>query len=265
MWGAIIGDIAGSIYEYNQFNNTKPVEVDEIMPEKSFYSDDTILTVAIADAILHDRDYEKYLKQYAIKYGKYLPEVKDYFPTVFSPGFTKWTEGQKEGNSKGNGAMMRISPVGYMFNTEKEVTENSRLATIPSHNDEESIECAKVVALIILYARKGYPKEEIIKKLNIELKYKPFEKFNSTCGATIDNCLYALFTSNNFNESIQKVISYGGDTDTNAAIVGSMAEAMYGIDNKLIEKAKTKLPIEFVQTVENAYKINKREDTDLVR
>ena len=127
MWGAIIGDLAGSIYEYEQ---------------------------------------------------------------------------EKEGNSIGNGAMMRISPIGFMFNTEEEVIENSRLTTIPSHNTEEAINTAKTIALIIYYARIGLSKEEIIDKLNIKLKFEPFKTFNYTCGTTIDNCLYALFTSDSFEESI---------------------------------------------------------------
>lgn len=76
--------------------------------------------------------------------------------------------------------MMRISPVGYMFDSEKEVIENVTLATKPSHNSEESIEWAKIIALIIYYARQGWPKKEILRKLNIQLQYKPFQKFNTT-------------------------------------------------------------------------------------
>ena len=244
MWGAIIGDIAGSIYEFKQLKEVKNIKCDEIIPEKGFFSDDTILTVAIANAIETDRDYEKYLKLYA------------------KPGFIKWVNGQNDGNSIGNGAMMRISPVGYMFDSEKEVVENVILATKPSHNSEEAIECSKIIALIIYYARQGWPKDEILKKLNIQLQYKPFEKFNVTCRETIDNCLYALFVSNSFEESIKRVISFGGDTDTNACIVGSMAEAMYGINPALIEKVKFKIPKEFTDIIEKGYKTKKIEDVE---
>ena len=262
MWGAIIGDIAGATYEFDQTREVKKINCKELITEKSFYSDDTILTVAIADAIENDRNYEKYLKEYAKKYESHKPDIEPYFKGMFSPGFMKWVNGEKEGDSIGNGAMMRISPVGYMFNSEKEVIANASLATKPSHNTEEAIKCAQTVSLIIYYARQGWPKEEIIRKLNIQLEYKPFEKFNITCGQTINNCLYALFTSNNFNESIRKVISYGGDTDTNACIVGSMAEAMYGINQNLIEKAKNKIPKEFSDIIEKTYKINDKEDIE---
>ena len=251
MWGAIIGDLAGSIYE--QEKEVKEIKNQEIIKKDSFFSDDTILTIAILDAIQNDKNYEKYLRIYGNKYLLYKPEVEPYFETIFSPGFSKWVVLEKEGNSIGNGAMMRISPIGFMFNTEEEVIENSRLATIPSHNTEEAINAAKIIALIIYYARRGLSKEEIINKLNIELKYEPFKTFNYTCSTTIDNCLYALFTSNSFEESINKVLSYGGDTDTNACIVGSMAEAMFGIDEEIIEKARTKIPKEFTKILDKAY------------
>ena len=265
MWGAIIGDLAGSIYEYEQVKGVQTVKTTEIIPEKAFFSDDTILTVAILDAINHDKDYEKYLREYGNKYVTYKPNVTPYFKTAFSPGFIKWLNKEKEGNSTGNGAMMRISPIGYMFNTEEAVKKNARLATIPSHNSEEAIKCSETIALIIYYARKGLKKEDIINKLNIKLQYKPFESFNSTCSQTIDNCLYAVFTSNSFEQSITRVISYGGDTDTNACIVGSMAEALYDIDPELISKARHKIPQEFNEVLDKAYKIRTRKDEDIER
>jgi ADP-ribosylglycohydrolase len=262
MWGAIIGDIAGSIYEFKQLKEIKPVECNEIISQNGFYSDDTILTVAVANAIETDRDYEKYLKLYGKKYEHYRPNFEPYFKNSFSPGYIKWVNGQNDGNSIGNGAMMRISPVGYMFNSEKEVIENAILATKPSHNSEEAIECSKIIALIIYYSRQGWPKKEILKKLNINLQYKPFQKFNTTCKETIDNCLYAVFVSSSFEESIKNVISFGGDTDTNACIVGAMAEAMYGIRPILIEKAKCKIPRAFTDIIEKEYKIKKIEDIE---
>lgn len=260
MWGAIIGDIAGSIYEFGQIKEVNRVDCSVLIPEKGFFSDDTILTVAIADAINNNRDYEKYLREYGKRYHNYKPDFKPYFSTSFSPGFIKWVNGNNEGTSIGNGAMMRVSPVGYMFDSEKEVMDNARLATIPSHNSEEAVKCSQLVALIIYYARKGLSKEQIQNKLRIETKYKPFKRFNSTCSETIGNCLYALFSSNSFKESVLKVISFGGDTDTNACIVGSMAEALYGIDSTTKYRAKTKIPEEFVKVIEKSYNKRKIEE-----
>lgn len=255
MWGAIIGDLAGSIYEFDQFSKVSSVEVKDIIVEDSFYSDDTILTIAVMDAILNDKNYEYYLKRYANKYLNYKPEHKPYFEGVFSPGFTAWVKGERKGTSKGNGAMMRISSIGYLAKSREEVIKNVREATMPSHNSEEAINCAEIVAMIIYLARDGYKKEEIISELNLEYSYSSFETFNSTCYETINNCLYALFSSNNFRESIKKVISFGGDTDTNACIVGAMAEALYGIDEELIQLAKNKIPLDFVFNLEKAYSL----------
>ena len=253
MWGAIIGDLAGSIYEYSQIKNTKELQIQKLMPKESFFSDDTILTMAILDAILNNGDYGLYLRKYANMFKDYKPNFSPYFRGVFSPGFTKWANDNKVGNSTGNGAIMRISPIGYMFNTKKDVITNVKLATIPSHNTMEAINSAITVALIIYYARLGLTKEEIKTELNLKLTYKPFTKFNVTCLETIDNCLYALFNASNFNEALTNVLSFGGDTDTNACIVGSMAEALYGIDENLILETKAEIPNEFIKLLDKGY------------
>lgn len=247
MYGAIIGDLAGSVYEFEQVKKVQSIKIDNIIEDNSFYSDDTILTIAILDAIKNDQDYERYLKYYINKYSNYKPNVKPYFEHPFSPGTMKWAKESCQGVSSGNGAMMRISPVGYLFDSEEEVIQNAKLATIPSHNTDEAIECATIIALIIYYARNGLSKEEIFKKLHLTVKYKPFEKFNYTCSETIDNCLYALYISNDFSESIKNTLLMGGDTDTNACIVGSMAEALYGIDDSLKKQMEDKIPKEFVR------------------
>lgn len=254
MFGAIIGDLSGSIYEYDQIKKVTQKYIDgQIITKDSFFSDDTILTIAILDAVLNNKNYEYYLKKYTTEYINYKPNFTPYFKTSFSPMFIKWVNDNKIGTSIGNGAMMRISPIGYLFDNEKDIITNAKLATMPSHNTEEAINCATVIALIIFYLRKGLSKEEIIKRLNIKIKYEEFIKFNYTCKDTIDNCLYALFTSNNFEDSIKKVISYGGDTDTNACIVGSMAEALFGIDENLISEASKKIPFDFVQILDKGY------------
>ena len=166
---------------------------------------------------------------------------------MFSLNTIKWANEKKEGNSNGNGAMMRISPIGYMFNSEKDIIDQSRKAIITSHNTKEAIDAATKIALIIFYFRKGLSKYEVFNKLDIKIHYEPFKKFNMTCNETIDNCLYALYISNCFEDAIKKAILMGGDTDTNACIVGSMAETLYGIDEKLKMKAYKKLPYEFQQ------------------
>lgn len=253
MIGAIIGDLAGSVYEFEQTKNVKPIKMNKIIEENSFFSDDTILTIAVADAVLNNLDYGKTLKKYALEYSNKLPNEKPYFKTMFSPNFTSWANGNVQGFSLGNGAMMRISPIGFLFNTEADVIKNVRKATIPSHNSEEAIMCSTIVALIIFYAGQGYTKKQIMAELNITLKKPTIKKFNTTCKETIDVCLYSVFKAKSFEDSIKIALSFGGDTDTNACIVGGMAEAIYGIDENLKQQALKKLPKKFVEVLEKCY------------
>ena len=115
-------------------------------------------------------------------------------------------------DSIGNGAMMIISPVGYLFDKEKDVVKNAELVTIPSHNSKEAIESATIITLMIYYFRNGLSKEEVFCKLNLLIKYKPFEKFNTTCKEILNNCLYVLYNSNSFEDAIRKTLLMGGDS-----------------------------------------------------
>ena len=249
MYGAILGDLAGSIYEYSQTKKISSIIMEELIPTNSFYSDDTILTVAICDAIKSGRDYGEVLKEYILKYSHYHPSFSPYFSSPFSPGLMKWARGGREGNSQGNGCMMRISPVGYLFDTKDEVVEQARLATIPSHNSYDAIDASTTIALLIFYMRKGYSKEEVYSLLNLHPKYRPFQKFNVTASETIENCLYAFYQSSNLEDAISKTLLMGGDTDTNCCIVGSLAEAYYGMKDEYIQKIDKKIPREFVKVL----------------
>lgn len=263
MWGAIIGDLAGSIYEYEQTKEIAEIkDKKSLITDRSFYSDDTILTIAILEAVLDDCNYERYLKEYGLKFINYKPDFEPYFKTSFSPGFINWLNGKSTGTSIGNGALMRISSIGFLFNSEEEVIKHTKLATIPSHNSTEAISSATLVARIIYLAKEGYNKEKIMDILKIKLSPVVFSKFNSTCIETINNCLYAVFSSNNYEDSILKILSFGGDTDTNACIVGSMAEALYGIDKSLIEQAKMKIPPDFVEKLELGYKLKNQQNSN---
>ncbi len=254
MLGAIYGDKAGSIYEYEQIKMIKPIVVEQLIQKESFYSDDTIETIAVIDAIINNKDYEQTLREFILNNVQYKPDFKPYFKTSFSPGAIMWANGVGRNDSIGNGAMMRISPVGYLFDSEEEVIENSRLVTIPSHNSKEAIESASVIALMIYYFRNGLTKEEVFHKLGLLVKYKPFERFNITCKETLGNCLYALYNSTSFDDAIRKTLLLGGDTDTNCCIVGSVAESLYGMTNIQRKEAITGLPNEYVKILNRAYR-----------
>lgn len=254
MLGAIYGDKAGSIYEFDQAKEIKSINPEKLIVSNSFYSDDTIETIAIADAIINHKDYGETLKKYILEYENYKPNFLPYFKTSFSPNTIKWAKGLGRNDSLGNGAMMRISPVGFLFDTEEDIIENARLATIPSHNSFEAIKCATIIALMIFYFRNGLEKEEVYNKLNLPINYVPFIKFNMTCTETIGNCLYVIYTSNSFEDAIRKVLLMGGDTDTNACIVGSIAEALYGMNAKQQQLAIKDMPDDFVKIIKKVYK-----------
>lgn len=254
MWGAIIGDLAGSVHEYNQINCITPVRINDLISESSFYTDDTILTIAILNAILNDQNYDYYLRKYIQDYKEYKPNINPYFKSIFSKKLIEWADGSNIEKSIGNNALARISPIAYLFDREEDVRENVINATIPSHNSKEALDSATIVAMVIYLARQGYSKPEIISKLKLNIRYDKFTKFNLSCASTINNVLFAVLTSSTFTEAISKVISFGGNTGTNACIVGSMAESLYGIPDKLIYEAKEKLPLEFTSKLDEGYK-----------
>lgn len=273
MYGAIIGDIAGSIYEYDEYIDTQSgiknlerrleiLNKKDLITKDCFYSDDTILTIAILDAIINKKDYGSKLKEYGIKYGTKPLNKENYFEYMFSPNFTKWCNENKEGTSIGNGCMMRVSSIGYLFDGIDEIKENAKLATIPSHNDKRAIEAAQIICIVIYLARNGRTKEQIqeyIKNeynLNFDYNLEELQKnnlFDVTVGV-LPICLYILFNSSNFEDGVRKAISIGGDTDTIACIVGGMSEALYGVPKELIEKVDNMIPKEFVRVLKMYYK-----------
>ena len=273
MLGAIIGDLAGSLDEYQEFKDSlnktinlkRRLEIlhkQDLIDDDSFYSDDTILTIAILDAILNNKPYGVKLKEYGLKYKDKIPNNVDYFEYMFSPGFIKWCENNEVGKSIGNGSAMRISSVGYLFNDEETVLKEAEKATIPSHNSKEAVAAASSVALSIYLARKGLNKEQIKEiistKYNYKLDYDLEELrkkylFDGTY-KVVPLCIYIALSSNSFEESIRKAISMGGDTDTNACIVGSISEALFGIPDKYVEKVYSKLPNDFVKLLKLGYK-----------
>lgn len=259
MLGAIIGDVVGSYYEVLEINYYKEHKVPRLYEDRikildnsiSLFNDncsctdDSILTCAIYDAIKNGNyNYEKYLKYYGNK--EINLGLDKYGRSRFGSGFVSWLKGDYQGESYGNGAAMRISPVGYMFDTLDEVKKQSRLATIPSHNNIESIKSAEAVAVSIFLLRNGMKKsevEEYVKKNYYNLTYDINDlqknyKFTSRSDESVPQSLYVFFNSNGFEDAIRKAISVGGDSDTIACIVGSLAEAAYDIPNNIKEQVK---------------------------
>lgn len=274
MLGGIIGDAAGGPYEYNEFlNRNEKIDIKRrleiynkpLISNESFFSDDTISTIAVLDAILNFVSYGDKLREYGKKYGSEKLNKENYFEYMYPERYMQWCRGEIEGNSKGSGAAMRVSPVGYLFNTSHDIRVGAMRSAIPSHNSEEAIESAKVVALIIYFLRKGKTKEEI--KFIIEsyygfnlhfsleyLQQNNIFKFNAK--DIIVPAINVFFdeSSNSFENCIRNAISIGGDTDTIAKIVGDFAAIRYGVPLYLRNQIIERLPKEFVYLLNEGQK-----------
>ena len=266
MLGAIIGDIAGSKYE---FNNTFDYDF-EMFGEGCDFTDDTICTVAIADAILNGRSYQESLLDWCRRY----PSPKGAYGGRFA-GWIRSLDPQPY-NSFGNGSAMRVSSVAWLFDDLSQVLEEAEKTALPTHNHPEGIKGAKAIAHAIWYFRKSRFSEESKDSENEETKglknenakaskdenetiqgfmsiarsyYEDFDtrvypkgKFDETCMDAVPLSFYLLSQASSFEDAIRLAISHGGDSDTIGAIVGSIAEARFGIPQEMKEKALNYLP-----------------------
>jgi len=273
MLGSIIGDVIGSIYEVKEVEAIKN-NVDKkrefkdrikildnntpLFTNECSYTDDTVLTTGVADAILNNLDYEVCLKTYGL--NELNLGVDKYGRSRFGKGFCEWLQGNVEGNSYGNGSAMRISPIGFLFNDIETIKKEVKLATIPSHNNIEAIKGAEAVAITIYLARMGESQEEIKKyiednyyKLDYDLEdLQRNYRFSSKCSNSVPQALYCFIVSNSFEDAIRKSISIGGDSDTIAAIVGGISEAYYGIPESLINEVEKYIP-DYIKEVLNQF------------
>lgn len=248
MLGAILGDIVGSTYE---FANTKDYNFD-FFPAGSIYTDDTVLTVAVADAILNKCDYGETIRKWALRY----PHPKG----AYGSSFTRWMHADeiKPYGSYGNGSAMRVSPVGWLFDTEQVVLDEARKSAACTHNHPEGIKGAQATAIALYFARKGKEKLFIRQYIAAEFGYdlhKTVDEirktylYNESCQGTVPEALICFLESDSFEDAIRKAISIGGDSDTIGAITGAIAEAFYDIPVELANKARSYLPNDMLDTL----------------
>ncbi len=259
MIGAIIGDIAGSRFE---FNNYKKKDF-ELFSEECHVTDDSILTLAVAKAIMETckvirpligkpETREKFYVMAEWMANKYLREIGRKYPECGYGGmFAQWIQSvvPKPYNSFGNGAAMRVSPAGFVAGTEGEAISLADAVTQVTHNHEEGMKGAEAVAVAIFMARHGKSKMEIRKRISSDYYLLDFTidvirdayEFNETCQGTVPQAIEAFLESTSFEDAIRIAISLGGDSDTLAAITGSVAEAFYGVPDEIRERALTYL------------------------
>ena len=273
MYGAIIGDIAGSYYEVLEVQNKKRTYEERIkimdknislFNDNCSCTDDSILTTAIADAIINNVDYEIKLREYGFREIDLGKDI--YGRSRFGKGFVNWLEGNYQGDSYGNGCAMRISPVGYLFDDIDKIKEESLKATIPSHNHIESIKASEAISTSIYLLRNGISKDQLKKyiadnyyKLDFNLdELRNNYIFTSKAIDSVPQAIYCFLESNDFEDSIRKAISIGGDTDTIACITGSLSEAYYGVPDDLIENTLPYLKDYMIPVINKFYKIKKK-------
>lgn len=252
MIGTIIGDIIGSAYEHHP---TKSMDFTLITPFTKF-TDDTVLTVATMDVYLKGKTFTKAYQEYTLNYP-----LRGY-----GASFDRWVR-QRETlpyNSFGNGSAMRVSPVGWLFDTPEEVLSEAKRSAEVTHNHPEGIKGAQVVALCILMARKRSTKEEIRTTIATLFNYdlfhtineiRPYTKFDVTCQGSVPPAIIAFLDSDSVLDAIKLAVSLGGDCDTQAAIAGGIAEAFYGpIPKKLYDQfIMTYLSPALLETVQAFY------------
>ncbi|MEA4897141.1 MAG: ADP-ribosylglycohydrolase family protein [Christensenellaceae bacterium] len=245
MLGAIIGDIVGSRFE---FDNHRSKEFD-LFAEGCFATDDSIMTLAVAKAILVcEGDWER-LGDQAVRHmqaiGRKHPDCG------FGGMFHRWifSDHPRPYNSFGNGAAMRVSPCGFIAKTEEEARSLARKVTEVTHNHEEGVKGAEATAVAIFMARSGATKREIRERIERDYYKLGFTldgirdvyAFNETCQETVPQAIVAFLESTTFEDAVRNAISIGGDSDTLAAIACAVAEAYYGVPLPLKRKALTYL------------------------
>jgi ADP-ribosyl-[dinitrogen reductase] hydrolase len=254
MLGAIIGDIVGSRFE---FNNHRSMDFDLFAPG-CFVTDDSIMTLAVAKGIMEtekrvessvsdyrfDGEYHHLLSEMTVKY---MQEIGRQYPNCGYGGmFARWifSDHPEPYNSFGNGAAMRISPVGFVAGTELEATSLSGTITSVTHDHEEGIKGAEATVIAIFLALNGFTKSEIRDRISNEYysldftidEIRPTYIFNETCQKTVPQAIECFLESDSFEDAIRIAISLGGDSDTIAAITGAMAEAYYGVPDDIHHK-----------------------------
>lgn len=248
MIGAIIGDIVGSRFE---FNNAKSGNF-ALFTQQCDFTDDTICTVAVADAILKGEDY----KSSILRWCRKCPNPMG----GYGGSFARWitSPDPQPYNSFGNGAAMRVSPVAWAFRSERDVIRQAIETARISHDHTEGIIGAMVTALVIYYLQNQFWDNTMGVCESVMCQYygEDWENclpsrgmFDETCQGCVPLAFHIIKQSNSFEDAIRKAIVYGGDSDTLGAIVGSLAEARFGIDIPTMQKALSYLPDDMKEVV----------------
>ena len=247
--GAIAGDVIGSVYEHHAAQTYDF----QLFSNWSKFTDDSVLTLAVADAILDGGSYA----QKILDYGRHYPHAG------YGKSFKGWLESDdpQPYHSFGNGSAMRVSPVAWAFNTLEDVLREAERSAAPTHNHPEGIKGAQAVALAVFLARSGSPKESIQAEIETRFGYdlsrrldniRPVYQWDVTCQGSVPESIIAFLESHDFESAIRNAIYLGGDADTMAAIAGAIAEAYYaGVPQTIAEEMLKRIPPELQAVIEH--------------
>ena len=235
MIGAVAGDIIGSVYE------NAPIKTTDfpLFGRECTFTDDTVLSVAVADCILHGTDYGHKFTEYFRRYPH----------AGYGATFRQWARLTPKGphNSWGNGSAMRVSPVGFAFDNLADVLESAKRSAEVTHNHPEAIKGAQATAAAIFLARSGKSKDEIRDYVQANFGYDLIRtlddiredyRFDVSCQGSVPQSLIAFLESSDYEDAVRKAISLGGDSDTMACIAGGVAQAFYrGVPASIKQRA----------------------------
>jgi ADP-ribosylglycohydrolase len=225
MLGAIAGDVFGASYEFRSFKR----EDFDLFSLPRFFTDDTVLTIATAEVLMGDGDYAAAYRRWG----------REYPSRAYGGRFLDWLEDSSLGpyNSYGNGSAMRVSPIGWAFDSLEEVLAEAERSAAVTHNHPEGIKGAQATAGAIYLARTGLSQKDIRDEIAGRFGYdldrtvegiRPDYSFDVTCQGSVPEALIAFFDADGYEHSIRLAISLDGDADTQAAITGGVAEAFWG-------------------------------------
>jgi len=248
MLGAIAGDIIGSVYEYS------PIKTEDfpLFHEECRFTDDTVMTVAVADAILGDGDYGASMHALGRRYPR----------AGYGGDFIRWLQSNdpKPYYSWGNGAAMRVSPVGSAFDSEERVLTEAWRSAVVTHDHPEGIKGAQATALAVFLARTGAEKQAIRREIERRFGYnlkrtladvRPGYRFDVSCQGTVPEAVIAFLESSDYEDAVRKAVSLGGDSDTLACITGGIAAAYYRkIPEYIVTRVRSLLPEEFLVIID---------------
>ena len=244
MLGAIIGDIVGSVYEHDVYKDTDF----PLFSTRASYTDDTVLTVA--HALLEKADYADTFKYFGRKY-----------PAGYGSTFAEWmySDSREPYNSYGNGSAMRVSAVGFAFNSVNDVLLEAERSAVVTHNHPEGVKGAQAVALAIYLARMGASKVDIKTEISTRFNYdlsrtleeiRPRYTFEVSCQKSVPESIIAFLEADSFENSLRNAVSLGGDADTMACIAGGIAQAFYKtIPADIVSQAEALLPPAFLEVI----------------